>query len=134
MAKLELSMADYLVGLFLKYSFRTVIAGVCLCLIFEVAMQVDQYQEGQAPQFHVVDLAAEILSPDDAERGTEMWVPQMIHPALETLKVWLLSIVLSLGFGIPLGETSSIDKIRNGIKFFILIVFFKYRQFDFMSF
>ena len=99
-------MADYFVGLFLKYFFRAVIMGVGLCLVIEVAMQVDGLRERGPLEIHVFDLVSEIMPPSDREDGAENLVAQLLAVAAETSKVWGLSILLVIGFGVPLGVIS----------------------------
>lgn len=100
---MKVSMADYLVRLFLKYCFRALIAGVALCLVFESAMQVNDWGGSESLEFHVFDLSAEILWSLESGEGSEEFESVIFSAAAETVKVWGLTVLLVIGFGLPLG-------------------------------
>ena len=96
-------MADYLVGLFLKYCFRGALVGLGLCLVFEGAMQVEGWLGDEQWKVYTYDLSAKILWEVEQGKGFEEVVPFVLVAAMETAKVWALTVILVVSFGIPLG-------------------------------
>lgn len=100
---MKVSMADYLVGLFLKYSFRAALTVVGLCLVFEVAMQLENWRAGEPLTFYVYDLLAEVVWAAETGKGFEENASFVVRAVMGTVVVWALTVMLVVGFGIPLG-------------------------------
>ncbi|MFK5921835.1 MAG: ABC transporter permease subunit [Verrucomicrobiota bacterium] len=109
----ELSKADYLVDLCMKYFFRAVLSFLILGIFVEGLMKLEALRHDRELERHVWQLVLEVL-PDQGssidgqaggsgdERGLN-FTQELIRAGWQSLKVSMLAMSLVLGVGLPLG-------------------------------
>ncbi len=129
---MKMSVADYLAGLLMKYFIRGLLVVVGLGLVFETIMQVGSWGGDESWKCYILDSAEEILWSLETGEGKEGLGDLLMPAVMNTAKVWFLSLLLVIGFGLPpgmlLGRLACVQKRdrsgRQALVKLLLVPFF----------